>query len=71
MYVEIEGGSLLSKIFVRVKFLSQEIGRDGFEIGAFVIHATTHAAGLMFSGPYPQAFYGLLQPHYVRAVKTG
>lgn len=60
MYVEIEEGELQSKTFVRVRIHSQETGKDGFEIGAFVIHATSHGAGLIFSGPYPQGFYGLL-----------
>jgi len=70
VYVEIEEGALHSKIFVRVKFLSQEIGRDGFEMGAFVIHATSHGAGLIFMGPYPKAFYGLLQPDYSSCIMS-
>ena len=68
MYVEIKGGTLLSKTFVRVKFLSQEDGEDVFEISAFVIHATSRGAGLIFTGPYPEVFYGLLQPANVRAL---
>jgi hypothetical protein len=62
MYVEIDGGALHSKTFVRVKLHSKEIGRDGFEIWAFVIRATSQGAGLVFTGPCPKAFYGLLQP---------
>lgn len=60
MYVEIGEGELQSKTFVRLRILSQETEKDGFEIEAFVIHATSQGAGLIFSGPYPQAFYGLL-----------
>jgi hypothetical protein len=62
MYVETDGGTLRSKTFVRVKLHSKEIGRDGFEIMAFVIRATSQGGGLVFTGPCPKAFYGLLQP---------
>ncbi len=60
MYVEIDGGALHPKTFVRVKLHSKESWQDDFEISAFVIRATSRGAGLVFTGPCPKAFYGLL-----------
>ncbi len=68
MSVVTNGGELPAKTFVRVTFLSRKAGQNGFEMSAFVIHATSRGAGLLFTGPYPDVFYGLLQTPAICAV---